>query len=98
MKPLASRDKVHSFCHDIVAGGIVRQVGPVVARDKRAKTAERVVSEKKQFENVAFTSNGFYAQKARDGAERAVHVIVKARRGLRKVVVADFEMVVPSKR
>jgi hypothetical protein len=101
MKPLASRDKVTAFCHDVVNGGITKQVGSVVARDKRAKSvkrAERVVSDKKQFENVAFTSSGFSAQKVRDGAERVVHIVVKARRGVRKVVVADYEMVLPSKR
>lgn len=98
MKPLASRNKVHSFCQDVVDGGLECQVGNVVARDKRAASKERIESAKNQFENVAFTSGGFSAQKVRDGAERAVRIVVKARRGMRKVVVADYEMVLPSKR
>lgn len=98
MKPLASRNKVHSFCQDVVDNGLECQVGNVVARDKRAASKERIETSKHQFENVAFTSGGFSAQKVRDGAERAVRIVVKARRGMRKVVVADYEMVLPSKR
>lgn len=98
MKPLASRNKVTQFCHDIVDGGLEPQVGSVESRAARAEKKARIESDKHLFENVAFTSSGFSAQKVRDGAERVVHVIVKARRGMRKVVVADYEMVLPSKR
>lgn len=97
MKSLASRNKVHSFCQDVVDNGLECQVGNVVARDGAA-SKERIETSKHQFENVAFTSGGFSAQKVRDGAERAVRIVVKARRGMRKVVVADYEMVLPSKR
>ena len=98
MKPSTPRNKVHTFCQDVVDNGLECQVGNVVARDKRAASKERIETSKHQFENVAFTSGGFSAQKVRDGAERAVRIVVKARRGMRKVIVADYEMVLPSKR
>jgi hypothetical protein len=98
MKPLASRNKVTQFCHDVVDGGLECQVGSVQSRAIREEKKARIESDKRLFENVAFTSGGFSAQKVRDGAERAVRIVVKARRGMRKVVVADYEMVLPSKR
>lgn len=82
MKPIASRDKIHSVCRDICNKGIK-------AEPSKVNAVESVRTQ---------TPVEFCAQKAHHQLQRAVHVVVRAKRGMRKVTIKEFDIFVPVKR
>lgn len=82
MKPIASRDKIHSVCREIRNKGIT-------AESSTQNVTEAVRTQ---------TPVEFCAQKAHHQLQRAVHVVVRAKRGMRKVTVREFDLFVPVKR
>lgn len=83
MKPIASRDKIHSVCREIRNKGIAVE-----------SSSSNNVTEVERTQ----TPVEFCAQKAHHQLQRAVHVVVRAKRGMRKVTVKEFDLFVPVKR
>lgn len=82
MKPIASRDKIHSVCRDICNKGIK-------AESSKVNAVESVRTQ---------TPMEACVQSTHLHLQRAVHVVVKARRGMRKVIIKEFDIFVPVKR
>lgn len=82
MKPIASRDKIHSVCREICNKGIT-------AESSKVNAVEGVRTQ---------TPMEACVQSTHLHLQRAVHVVVKARRGMRKVTVREFDLFVPVKR
>lgn len=82
MRPIASRDKIHSFCRDICNKG-------VGVEPSTTKAVEGVRTQ---------TPMEACVQSTHLHLQRAVHVVVKARRGMRKVTVREFDLFVPVNR
>lgn len=80
VKPIASRDKIHSVCREICNKGIVHEPSIAVESARTQTPVEACV------------------QSTHLHLQRAVHVVVKARRGMRKVTVREFDLFVPVKR
>ncbi len=83
MKPIASRDKIHSVCRDIRNKGITIE-----------SSSSNNVTEVERTQ----TPMEACVQSTHLHLQRAVHVVVKARRGMRKVTVREFDLFVPVKR
>lgn len=82
MKPIASRDKIHSVCREICNKGITTESSKVNAVESvRTQTPMEACVQSTQLH-----------------LQRAVHVVVKAKRGMRKVTVREFDLFVPVKR
>ena len=82
MKPIASRDKIHSVCREICNKGIT-------VEPSKVKAVESVRTQ---------TPMEACVQSTHLHLQRAVHVVVKARRGMRKVTVREFDLFVPVNR
>lgn len=82
MKPIASRDKIRSVCREICNKGIT-------VEPSKVKAVESVRTQ---------TPAEVCAQEAHRQLQRAVHVVVKAKRGMRKVTVKEFDLFVPVNR
>lgn len=83
MKPIASRDKIHSVCCEIRNKGITIE-----------SSSSNNVTEVERTQ----TPMEACVQSTHLHLQRAVHVVVKARRGMRKVTVREFDLFVPVKR
>lgn len=82
MKPTASRDKIHSICREIRNKGIT-------VESSTQNVTEAVRTQ---------TPVEACVQSTHLHLQRAVHVVVKARRGMRKVIIKEFDIFVPVKR
>lgn len=81
MKPIASRNKIHSVCREICKGITVEPSKVNVVESVRTQTPMEAC-----------------VQSTHLHLQRAVHVVVKARRGMRKVTVREFDLFVPVNR